>query len=211
MTGGVSQFEHQLAVFPQLVVPRWLDPQVEESLEDFASRMAQVADMPEPCVVGGLSFGGLVALEVARQMNAGACILISSVRGPHELSQNLRWLIRCARLPWPSDKYLVPLISAGARWLPRRARLRCQQFADQESHFLRWAYRAIAGWKPKPLTVPVYQIHGSHDRTFPLKCVHPTVVVAGGTHELSRSHPDNVNAFIHDVFRRVDPVDRKAT
>ena len=42
-------------------------------------------DGDELTIVSGVSFGGIVARELASSINAKACILISSVRSPDEL------------------------------------------------------------------------------------------------------------------------------
>ncbi|MFZ1934503.1 MAG: thioesterase domain-containing protein, partial [Thermoguttaceae bacterium] len=60
--------EPQRAAFPQLIVPPWIPPRKHESLPQYAERMAQTVAPPHdvPLVLGGVSFGGMLAYEMAR-------------------------------------------------------------------------------------------------------------------------------------------------
>src|SRR5262245_7658263 len=92
MAADARLFEHQLARFPTLRVPSWIDPGRRESLRAYAARFARVVDPGVPCIVGGASFGGVVAQEMAKQLRAVACVLIGSIRSPAELPWRWRAL-----------------------------------------------------------------------------------------------------------------------
>jgi thioesterase domain-containing protein len=59
-------FGPQRAAFPHLEVPAWLDPSPGETLASYGHRFADVIGPRGPLVIGGASFGGMVALEAAR-------------------------------------------------------------------------------------------------------------------------------------------------
>ena len=58
-----------------------------ESLPDYAARMAATIKPSgdSPLVIGGVSFGGMLAYEMARHMKADAVVLIASCRTRHGL------------------------------------------------------------------------------------------------------------------------------
>jgi len=56
-------FDPQRAVFPEIEVPPWLPYREEESLADYARRMAATVTLSANMYLGGVSFGGMVALE----------------------------------------------------------------------------------------------------------------------------------------------------
>jgi thioesterase domain-containing protein len=85
-------FALQQRAFPNLIVPRWISPLEDETLTSFAARLARQIDPGGPCFMGGASFGGFVALEMARHLQAKACFLIGSVRSPAELPRRIRIL-----------------------------------------------------------------------------------------------------------------------
>src|SRR5207237_7796437 len=91
-------FAPQREAFANLMVPKWIPPQSNESLAGYAARLARQVDIAGklgPCFIGGASFGGFVALEMARHLDAKACFLIGSVRSPDQLPLRIRALRAC--------------------------------------------------------------------------------------------------------------------
>jgi len=208
MSAGERLFEPQSAAFPALRVQPWIDPLPGESLRAYAARLAPLADPGRPCVVGGASFGGVVALELAQHLSALACVLIGSVRDPSGLPWRWRLLRPVAAL---GPGALRLLAAAGARLGPRLlsggAVRRLRQLARPEAAFARWALCAVARWRPSPAArrARVFHIHGSADRVLPVGLARPDVVVPGGGHALSLFSPSAVNSFLADVVRTVAP------
>ena len=59
-------FREQRGCFPNLITPDWIPHRRGDTLASYAERMARHIDPGCPCYVGGASFGGMVALEIAR-------------------------------------------------------------------------------------------------------------------------------------------------
>lgn len=195
-------FDPQRAVFPRLQTPTWIVHCEAESLADYARRMASAVKAHGHFYLGGASFGGMVALEMARHLRPEAVFLIGSCRS----GQQVPWYLRC----WEPAGRLIPdaavhlvrrmpvriwamLLQAD----PRRADLVREIMSNASIPFFRWAQRAMARWKGAPrLASPVHQIHGRLERILPVQRVRPDFVVAGAGHLLSMSHPGEVNAFI---------------
>lgn len=201
-------FVAQKGALPQLIVPTWLRPEPGDTLASYGQRMAAAVDPGGPCVVGGVSLGGMVAVEMARHLDAKVCLLISSVRSPRELP----WRVRV----WKPVAWLIPAPAAGlpvllarlivavaGRLLSPSFRLLVEQAADTNGRFLKWASLAILRWQSagKP-TVPIVHLHGTRDHILPHTATHPDVLVPGGGHLLPLTHPDAVNAFLRDQLIR---------
>src|SRR5262249_31558356 len=196
-------FQSQLETFPNAVVPSWLAPEPRESLAEYAHRFADVLRPSGPCFVGGASFGGFVALEMAPHLNALGCFLIGSARGPAEMPNRIRWLRpfggTIGRLPF---RLLAP-----SAWVARgtvgqfshplsRAFLR--HLHEPVSSFLRGGSRAALKWTPSPATadVRVFQIHGERDRLSPAKRTLADVILPGGGPLFSLTHASAVNEYL---------------
>jgi pimeloyl-ACP methyl ester carboxylesterase len=205
MAADAGMFEPQRAAFPNLSAPSWIDPLPQESLRHYADRFAQRLDPGRPCIVGGVSFGGIVALEMASRLKASACVLISSVRSPSEFPLSYQ-VLRLASLSSPSHLgWLAGCVGElSAPSLPRGTVRRLQRLSAPRSAFLRWATWAVLRWQSSLAArrVRVLQIHGDCDRTFPIRHVRPDVVVQGGGHLLSLTHPGQVN----DLLRRAESI-----
>lgn len=195
-------FALQKLQFPQLIVPPWLTPERRESLPDFAARMAASLPVTGPCIVGGVSFGGLVALEMTRHLQARGCVLISSLRGPRELPIWARiaapgaWLLPRRADWWISRSGRLMLWTCGPI-LPRRLRDFCVHLSKTEAPLLPWACRAVVSWKTAAdWPCPIAQLHGSADPIFPRWRVQADAVVDRGGHLLTLTHPFVVNEFL---------------
>jgi pimeloyl-ACP methyl ester carboxylesterase len=196
-------FALQRLEFPQLVVPEWLPPLAGELLPDYAARLAAAINPNRPCLVGGHSFGGMVALELARHLPAVGCVLISSVKSARELPHWMRVLGPLAwLLPRQTNMYLnafgTLLRYTVAPLMPRRGRQLGEQLRKVRSPLIPWALRVVAKWRPEPgsCPCPVWQLHGDADFVFPLRFTHADRVVPGGGHLLPLSHPYVVNEFV---------------
>ncbi|HEV3385472.1 MAG TPA: alpha/beta fold hydrolase, partial [Gemmata sp.] len=139
MAADERLFESQLAAFSNLRVQPWIKPFPDESLRAYAARIAQCCDPGRRCIVGGASFGGIVALEMAQHLPALACILIGSIRSPASLPQRLRLLRPFARLG-PDNLQVLAAVCAkvGRRFLARKLVRRFQQLSLPDSTFVRW-------------------------------------------------------------------------
>ena len=207
MAADERLFESQLTQFRNLRVPDWIDPLPNESLRAYAIRLAQAVNPGCPCIVGGASFGGLVALEMAAHLPTLACVLIGSVRAPTELPWRWRVLRPFAVL---GPDCLKVFASAAARFgrpmLAHGTVRRLQRLSQPERSFVRWAICAVLRWTPSSAerNVNVFQIHGEADRVFPVGLTRPDVVVPDGSHALSLFSPSAVNEFLTNVINQVE-------
>ena len=201
MGADASVFAAQSLAFPHLTVPDWLTPNDRDDLSSYCGRLAESFTLDGPCIIGGASFGGIIALEMTRHIDALGCILIGSVRGAHQLPKRIRHL-----RPYSRALDITPLTLlqhsaaasakatsiAGAKYLPSIAR----QFSRADAHVLRWSARQILLWESTYEDVNVRHIHGDRDFVFPISCVEPDEVVEGGGHVISMTHGLQVNKFI---------------
>jgi pimeloyl-ACP methyl ester carboxylesterase len=192
-------FAAQRARFPNLIVPKWIDPLPRESLAGYAARLARIVDPHCPCIVGGASFGGAVALEMATHLSAEACVLIGSVRSPAELPWG--WRVLGPLLGPRRLRVAAQCVSATSGWcLPRTAQRGLARLANPRADFIRWGICAILNWRPSAACerVRVFQIHGAADRTLPPP-KRADVVVPNGQHALTLFNATAVNEFLSRV------------
>lgn len=197
-----SIFLSQSFEFPQLRVPRWIPPREDELLPNYCERLAKEIAIDGPCWIGGASFGGIVALEMARLLKPQGVILIGSVRNPSELP----WKVKGFRwaqflIPWIPVKLLQTI--AGKMFVAKRSTTPqtslMMQFANSNPEVLKWSLRQLLRWNTAPaVECPVFRIHGTRDWMIPLGKTRADQVVVGGGHVLSLTHPRQVNAFLRD-------------
>jgi pimeloyl-ACP methyl ester carboxylesterase len=209
MAADERLFQSQLAAFPNLRVQSWIPALTGESLREYAARLAPLVDPGRPCIIGGASFGGVVALEMAQYLPTVACILIGSIRSPSGLPWRWRLMLPVAWLGPDALRILVGVSAhLGRRWLSARTLRQLQRLTRPDAAFVRWAMAAVVRWRPSGAAkkLLVFHIHGANDRVLPVARSQPDVIVPGGGHALSLFHPSAVNDFIAAVVTRVEPL-----
>jgi pimeloyl-ACP methyl ester carboxylesterase len=213
-------FKYQTAAFPNSHFTDLIDPLPKESLEHYAIRFAEVirAELntrpPAPIVVCGLSFGGMIAPYVARELGASGCILLAAVR-PHDqfpYRYYLDWLVMSLCPPLrPLRLFLTRL---GARFMlrfprlwkwflhPRAVRTYAEmplsRLAGLSRMMFDWAYRHRLP-KESRATIfdkPTLHIHGTNDWLLPIRRLNPDIIIDGGGHLLTITHPTKINEEI---------------
>jgi len=196
------QWEPQRRALADVFVPPWIPPDRKETLPSYAARLAATIPREKPIVLGGSSFGGMLACEMACLLRPKALVLIGSCRSADAIRQEVRWLRPIlSHLPaWgiAAVKPLTPLVLYTFGGLtPEQRRLCAAMLRDSDPHRLRWAMGAILHWRPSALDgVPVFQIHGRRDRMIRAERVAADVVLPDGGHLINMSHAEQVNDFI---------------
>jgi len=192
-------------------VPHWLEPRPNEALDDYARRWAEQLgpELPndQPVFLGGVSFGGIVALEMARHLNPRATFLIASAT--HQQAIPLKARIAAAltgRLP---EHLLRRLVPKAAVMLACREQMDDRNFALMrrmgrytDVSFLKWAVQALMDWTAHEALAnqpqPVYRIHGRRDWLLPPEREHVDHLIPDGRHLINLTHPRTVNRFLAD-------------
>lgn len=196
--------EAQRALPADIEVPAWIQPHSEgESLASYAKRLAATLDTSTPFFLGGISFGGMLAQEVARHVSATRVLLISSCTSRAGIPHLYR-LAGDLLLP-----YLVAPILNPLKALPSRVRsfgpahlLACNRIVqemvrDCTPTLFRWSVAALLKWEGHDDPIgPVTHIKGDRDNVLPHYLCQPTHLVRGAGHLMNMTHAQEVNAIL---------------
>jgi pimeloyl-ACP methyl ester carboxylesterase len=196
-------YRAQKEAFPQLVTPDWIPPKKQESLAEYAQRFLQSLDLQGPYFLGGASFGGMIAYEMALAQPPRGLFLLSSARSPQAMTNWLRRIRSIAHitqiLPWDAASLVAELgLGLPDRLLPFRVKMVLKHLHHDETDFMRWGLPAVLRWKPSELasTFPIHQLHGERDPFLPAKLSQADLIVPKAGHLLTKTHAEEVNRFI---------------
>ena len=182
----------------------WINPERGESIADYAQRLTAQIPVPNPILVG-LSFGGIIAVEIAKQIAVKQVILISSVKDHREVPlyfKLFRWLPIHRIFPFKSllwAGYMIAYWLFSVECLEERCLLK-QILVDTDPHFLKWALHKVVTWRNHSYPTQLHQIHGSNDRIFPVRYVEPEFLLAGGGHLMVINRAGQVSTLIEQII-----------
>ncbi len=148
----------------------------------------------------GLSFGGMLATEIAKKLRPAHTFLLSSP----PVYTGLPWYYRVAG--GLSLQKMIPigllkkgnnigLKFLGAKTDDERALLK-QLVIDSDPHFMKWAITSILTWKNTEHPSNLTHIHGTADNILPMRYTHPDEVIKGGGHFMVYADAEEINKIL---------------
>lgn len=177
----------------------WIEPNTGETIENYAQRLAQQILHKSPILVG-LSFGGMMAVEIAKIISVEKVILISSAKNCKEIpfyfqlcgKLRLDKIVPVQWLKWP-NRFTFCLFGAKTA---EQKRILTEILQEIDSHYLRWSISKILDWKNNQTPAPIFHIHGRKDYLLPLRCVKANRTIANAGHLMLLSHFQEINEII---------------
>lgn len=185
----------------ELVTPDHLPPERGEDLAAFAARTADLHGLGAGDVVGGVSFGGMLAAQISAQRKIAGAILLASCHQPRRLPTGYRLVELFSRFipdallglrSWPPlvRGRFAPIDGASAEIMIEMAR-------GYAPSMLRRFGRMIVSWPGvEKIPCPRLAVHGADDRIIPASCIDADLVLPSAGHAFTLTHPEPINAAI---------------
>lgn len=197
-------------IFDGLAVPGvtwahlpWLMPDGDEAIDAYAGRM-RTGIAEEAPVLLGVSFGGMMALEIAKYLPAATVIIVSSIRHWRQLPLPIKMTTHLGLGKWTPPANLRLLAPLQDYFLgvetPADSRLVREYRGNVDPHYLQWSIRNIAGWQNEWQPASFYHLHGSKDKVFPINLVEPTHIVEGGGHLMIHNRPAQISKILIGIL-----------
>jgi pimeloyl-ACP methyl ester carboxylesterase len=183
----------------------WISPLENESLCSYASRLSQKIDPSQPFILIGLSFGGMLAVEISRFLKPLQLILISSVTKSDQLPRFYRWAGNCGLhkiIPVNFFKQASLMKRLFTTETSEDKKLLRQMIRKLDPAFIKWALNAIVCWRNPDDPQNYIQIHGSGDLILPLRRLKPTHIIKGGGHLMVVNRANEINRVIGEVLSK---------
>jgi pimeloyl-ACP methyl ester carboxylesterase len=179
----------------------WIPPKRKEPLSDYALRLTAQMDTTRPFQLVGLSFGGIMASEIAGIIAPEQVILISSTPTNIPVSKFNRGLIKFLLF----SPFAAPLLKSANSFTykyfgadtPELKKLLKQILRDTDSRFLKWALTRMTDWDHPVKVENLFHLHGSADKLIPIKIVKPDVVITGGGHLMVYAQHEQISEILN--------------
>jgi pimeloyl-ACP methyl ester carboxylesterase len=162
----------------------WIIPYKKESLTSYVSRLLKLVTHKNPVLIG-VSFGGIIVQEMAKQIAVDKLILISTVKSNKEFPRRMRFSRRLGLhkiFPTSLVESFDVLSNYSFGIAPKKIEMYKKYLSVNSSVYLDWALDTIINWDQEESLPGVIHIHGDADPVFPIKYINDCIVIPMGTH-----------------------------
>ncbi|EAT16947.1 alpha/beta hydrolase [Desulfuromonas acetoxidans] len=186
----------------ELVTPRLLIPRRQETMACYARRHVEALDVAADDVVGGCSFGSLVASEIARQHPCRGLVLLSGAVSSQAVVSKGQQLNRWATwIPYPVIRHILT-----RRWFLQRVfgggteaqlALGRTMILEAPAQLVREGGRLAVSYFPQQdIAVPVFALHGAQDQVIRPPQLSELELLDEAGHGMVVSHANTVSQFL---------------
>ena len=177
----------------------WDLPLENETLQNYALRISEnIKD--ENAILIGLSFGGILSVEISKIKKFKKVFLLSSAKTKFEIPFYYRFLGKLNLLRIIPSSILKRLNSLtylvfGAKTNFEKNLLK-DIIKNTDKHFLKWALHQIMNWKNENYSENIVHIQGDSDLILPHIFVKYDYLIKGGTHFMTLNQSKEIETII---------------
>jgi pimeloyl-ACP methyl ester carboxylesterase len=177
----------------------WVIPQDTDTIEHYVTRLLDQITTTKPTLIG-LSFGGLIAVEIAKKIDTEKVILIASAKTKNEIPFYYRFAgqLRLHKLLptglLKSSNFITNWFFGTTSTFDKQ--LLKQILIDTDPTFLKWAIDKVARWTNQTQPKNIFHIHGTSDRILPFKFVNCNSPIKNGGHLMTINKADELNNIL---------------
>lgn len=184
---------------------RYAPPTYMETIQEYTERIAKTLSPTSDDIYLGVSFGGMIAQQLAIIQKPRRTIIISSLTNSDQfpkLFQKTNNPTTRLLLTKGTRRLLMPMIG----WLngvksKADSSLLKQMALDTDPRFMRWGMQQLMDWQAPDDIGELVHIHGTADRMIPYKNVSPTHTIEDGSHFMILDRAEEIGPLIEKVVR----------
>lgn len=181
----------------------WIEPLKNESLPNYALRLSKQIKEANATIVG-LSFGGMLATEIAKNNPSMQAIIISSNKTYREFPKLLKIGKYLPVYQWLPN-YSMKKSSIFFAWIlgakGKEQRLIQQQIVKETNPtFTKWAIYAILNWKNVEVPNNLIHIHGTADKLLPYSFVKANYSIEKGEHLMIMDQAEEISFLLKKLI-----------
>lgn len=182
----------------------WIDPEDNESLEDYSKRLIEQVDSKNELILIGVSFGGIIASEMAKHIPVKKIIIISSIKSSLEkpfIYRIISFMKLLNLIPSCLLKIYNPILAYffGISSLADKELLR-NFLSRTDEKFIKWALKSILKWDNQKYSNNLIHIHGTNDRLFPFRLIGQAVPITDGGHFMILNKAGEISLKLREIL-----------
>lgn len=181
----------------------WIQPSANDTIASYAEKLfACIND--ENATIVGVSFGGMLATEIAKKHKGTKVIIVSSSKTYLEIPVYLRiwrhlpiYKLHSQRTKKYAGRFVLSIL--GTKGLAQR-KVQQEILKDSDPSFISWAIHAILNWNNKVIPQNVIHIHGTADKLLLYKYIHADYAIKKGEHVMIMDHAKEVSELLKTLI-----------
>lgn len=180
----------------------WIKPLYKETLPQYALRLKAFYTIPDDAHIIGLSFGGMLATEIAKAFPQTKVVLLSSSKTGKEIPAFYKLGKYIPMYKWPPH-FMQKLIMLALR---RRFGVYSNQgkaiykavVKQADINFNTWAIWALIHWDNTIIPPNITHIHGTADKILPYTTA--DITINKGGHLMIIENADEVSGILRELL-----------
>ncbi|ANI90515.1 hypothetical protein A9P82_15195 [Arachidicoccus ginsenosidimutans] len=194
----------------EIIYLTWINPLKDESLESYTKRLSQKISLNEDFILIGLSFGGMLAVEMNKFLSPKLTVLISSAVNKNELPSWALFLGRLGIANLISEKMYHTSSTFTDNFLGIKSKedkaLQKEMLQNASIDFFRWSISRIVHWDNQFVPENLLRIHGTKDKIIPFKKDKKMIAVKGGTHFMTFNRAREINKILNEKLSSFESI-----
>ncbi|MBI3518531.1 MAG: hypothetical protein HY062_04135 [Bacteroidetes bacterium] len=190
----------------EIIILSWPVPEKNDTMQSYAQKFLPQINTAIPFCLLGVSFGGMLCVELSKIISPEKTFLVSSSK----LRKELPWFIRLFKyIPvykLPSERQHRKMANQG-RWIIGFGKAYIPEFLDMVNSmtkdYFRYCISMIVNWNGKSFPNNIVHIHGTKDRLLLYKYVKPDHSITNGSHAMIVFQADEINRIIEKELNLV--------
>ncbi|WP_443939544.1 alpha/beta hydrolase [Pedobacter sp. MW01-1-1] len=182
----------------------WTEHAISDSLSSYADKLVNKIDFSSAFALVGVSFGGMIAMEIAKKHHPVATIIISSIQNNTQLPKRYKLLGKTGVLSLVPKKFFQSsnklLNFYFGIQAPEEENLLHAILKDSNPDFTKWAIKSILTWRSTQHIENLFHLQGTADRILPAKKISPVILVKNGTHLMVYQQAEEISAILNTLL-----------
>jgi len=185
----------------------WISFEKNETLKSYAERLCKSIDESEPFSIVGVSFGGMIAVEMAKFLKPNVTIVISGTILSEDLPVIYKLAGKLGIIKFTPANILklsnglTQNYFFGTKLKEEKALLN-EIVKDTDANFLKWAIGSIVKWKNNAKPANLVWIHGNNDKILYTKKAKPDFLIKDGTHFMVYQNANEISEILNSVLAK---------
>ncbi len=205
--GADTRVYNNIDLHDHEVIPvDWIEPYPSDTLTTYAQKLIYQYNILPNSVLIGNSLGGMIAVEIAKQIPVKKVILISSIKTNTEAPGYFSFFRALPVYKIIPGKWFT---SMGFMIKPLFGRMSAEDawlFSDMLKNssptFVKWAMGAVLHWKNSVIPPNLFHITSDKDLVFSFKRIPDATIVKGGTHIMIFDKAKEINKLLKNILKK---------